>query len=550
MKKGQINIGFKGRRIAFANKESLVGRADRYSTIEYAAIVAYAAKAAHVPESSIEMAMEALYDAMNYFVLNGHSVQIPNLGTFSLGVRAKTTTNEIDFQNQFANNLRGIDIRFLPDTELKAMISNTSIQTSVNAEGYVSGGAQLINAQSFKYNSSLIPMNAGRNYAFATVTAAQFSGSRLSAQYLADQPVKLDYIKTDGTSTSAFLGSTYCSFSYKTLSINLKKFATAFPDAKWVKAITIYGQGNVQLKNVTFGDGSADPCISGIAINGAMLEANGTYPFKADEQLDIRVYGNNLNLVDVVKMNGVEVDVASGNQTQLRFNYTPAITGNCPLTIFVEETLKDTYNMSFGEAAGTVVTGVTAGGDTLQNGGSTNITDGSNYQINITGNGLADLTAANFVLPAGSSINITSQSATLIQATLNSAHAGDFKVVKDNQILFAAALVVVQTTFDLDGYALTSGGSATPFSQAVIVELNTPTTVYLKGDDVDELAQADFETSGVTLNSWDAATGAANLTLTSAGLTGYLYIKQNGTTIATLTLQAQGGDGGDGIDKD
>lgn len=549
MKKGQVNIGYRGRRIAFANKESLVGRADRYSTIEYAAIVAYAAKAAHVPESSIEMAMEALYDAMNYFVLNGHSVQIPNLGTFSLGVRAKTTTNEIDFQNQFANNLRGIDIRFLPDTELKAMISNTAIKTSVDAEGYTSGGAQLISTQSFKYNSSLIPMNAGRNYAFATVTAAQFAGSRLSAKYLADQPVKLDYIKADGTSASSFLGSTYCSFSYMTLSINLKKFATAFPDAKWVKGITIYGQGNVQLKSITFGDGSADPCVSGVTVNGQTLLANGTFPFKADEQLDIRVYGNNLNLVDVVKMNGVEVDVASGNQTQLRFNYTPAVTGNCPLTIFVEETLKDTYNMSFGEASSTVITGVTAGGDTLQNGGSTNITDGSNYQISIAGQGLADLTAENFVLPAGSSINITSQSATLVQATLSSAHAGDFKVVVDGQILFAAALVVVQTTFDLDGYALTSGGSATPFSQAVIATMNTPIDVYLKGDDVDELTQADFEVAGLTLNSWDAATGKANLTLTGSGGSGTLYIKQNGTTIATLTLQSQG-DGGDGIDKD
>ena len=83
MKKGQININYAPRNIAILNKEALVGQADRYSTIEYNAIVAYAAKAAAVPESSVEMAMEAIFDAMNYFVLNGHSVQIPNLGTFS-----------------------------------------------------------------------------------------------------------------------------------------------------------------------------------------------------------------------------------------------------------------------------------------------------------------------------------------------------------------------------------------------------------------------------------------------------------------------------------
>ena len=88
MKKGQINIKYTPRNIAFLNKEALVGLADRYSTIEYSATIAYAAKAAAVPDLSIEMAMEAIFDAMNYFVLNGHSVQIPNLGTFSIGVRA------------------------------------------------------------------------------------------------------------------------------------------------------------------------------------------------------------------------------------------------------------------------------------------------------------------------------------------------------------------------------------------------------------------------------------------------------------------------------
>ena len=45
MKKGQININYAPRNIAILNKEALVGQADRYSTIEYKAIIAYAAKA-------------------------------------------------------------------------------------------------------------------------------------------------------------------------------------------------------------------------------------------------------------------------------------------------------------------------------------------------------------------------------------------------------------------------------------------------------------------------------------------------------------------------
>jgi nucleoid DNA-binding protein len=108
-------------RVAVIDDNRVLARNVRYSTIPYSAIVAYASKAAAVPESSIEMAMEALYDAVNYFVLNGHSVQIPNLGTFSLGVHAKSAASEVEFSANFAKNLKRIILRFLPDTELKAI---------------------------------------------------------------------------------------------------------------------------------------------------------------------------------------------------------------------------------------------------------------------------------------------------------------------------------------------------------------------------------------------------------------------------------------------
>ena len=48
MKKGQLNVDYKGRRIAFNNSEKLVGQAVRYTTIDYAAVVSYAAKAANL----------------------------------------------------------------------------------------------------------------------------------------------------------------------------------------------------------------------------------------------------------------------------------------------------------------------------------------------------------------------------------------------------------------------------------------------------------------------------------------------------------------------
>lgn len=131
MVKGQVNIGYKKRRIAYNDTEMLVGQAMRYSTIPYESVVSYASQAAGVPESRIKISMEALYDAMDYFVLNGHSVKIPNLGTFYPSVRVKSTATKEEFVANFNENLRNITIRFLPDPELKDKIAKTAINTLV-----------------------------------------------------------------------------------------------------------------------------------------------------------------------------------------------------------------------------------------------------------------------------------------------------------------------------------------------------------------------------------------------------------------------------------
>ena len=142
MARGQVIINFKKCRIAYDDTEKLVGRAVNYRTIPYSEVISYAAQAASVPESNIEISMEALYDAMNYFVMNGHRVQIPHLGTFYLKVRVKSTATKEEFVANFSKNLRQVSIGFLPDPELKAMIASTAINTLTDGqEGDVISGA-------------------------------------------------------------------------------------------------------------------------------------------------------------------------------------------------------------------------------------------------------------------------------------------------------------------------------------------------------------------------------------------------------------------------
>lgn len=539
MKKGQINIGYAGRRIAFNGTEKLVGSAERYSTIDYAAIVAYAAKAAAVPESSIEMAMEAIYDALNYFVLNGHSVQIPNLGTFSIGVQCKTTATETEFTNQFSNNLRNVKIRFLPDPELKAMIANTAISTSVNLDNYADNGVIAIKSDFFGAGNTLVPANAGRSYAISkngALTRYILSGTRLSASYI--RSIYLTGIDANGEAVRSLIADSLYSQSYSGITINLRNYANA-AGAKFLKKIEVQDIEGNEVFSKTFGDAVTAPYISGVSIDGKPIAESGTADFVADKLLKIKVYGANLAAAESITIGGIVVEPSAASADNLVFEYTPAATGNAPISVSDGEHAANVYNLSFGEAGGTVVTAVTANGDPLLNGSTTNITDGSNYNIAISGYGLAELTAANFVLPAGSSLNITSQSDTMIAATLSSAHAGDFKVKNaDNEVIFAAGLVVVAPTVSVTGYKLTQQGATQSLSTAVQVsQVGDQISIYLVGQELDDLTTANFVGTSVGSLNYTPATGQLTGNLNASS--GSIRITNDDTTIATIQCRVE-----------
>ena len=171
----------------------------------------------------------------------------------------------------------------------------------------------------------------------------------------------------------------------------------------------------------------------------------------------------------------------------------------------------------------------------------TNITDGSNYLIAIAGQGLDALTAANFELPAGSSISFTSQSATQINASLQNAHAGDFKIKVDGVQIFAAVLVVVQPTVSVTGYKLTESGATQPMSVAVQVsEVGATFTVWLVGQELDDLTTENFTGTNVADISYVPATGV--LSGKAMTVSGSVRIAVEGTTIASLSVAVAGDD--------
>ena len=549
MKKGQINIAYKGRRIAFNGQDKLVGQASRYSTIAYDAIVAYAAKAAAVPESSIDMSMDAIFDALNYFVLNGHSVQIPNLGTFSISVRVKSSESEAEFTNNFERNLRGVSIHFLPDPELKSMIASTAISTSVDDEGYESAGVIAVTSALFGANNVLYPMNAGRPYELEPLTRIVMNGSRLSAKYLPATALKLTFIDSAGAEHTSSFGGQYISQSYNALVVNLKRIAENYPSYVAIKKVEVSDNDNTYFSKEFAAPVEDTPAISAVCINGKPLAENGTYPFKPGETVEIRMLVSQSTFVDEVKVADVDITPSQVGEGKLTLSYTPLASGNAPISVKAASTAANVYNISFGEAGGVSIVSVTANGDPLNNGSTTNITAGSDYNVQIAGAGLGDLTAENFVLPQGTTITITSQSATLINATIGNAQAGDFKVIVNDEEIFSAALVAVTPGVSVTGWKLGANGATQSIATSVDADVDTGGFgIFLVGTDIDELSTSDFSGQGISGISYTPATGELE-GIVDAG-TRTLVIQSEGTTIATLTIIKASAGGDDGFDKD
>ena len=358
MKKGKVVIDYDARRIAFKDETRLVGKADRYTTIEYEDVVIKAAKAAAVPESSIEMSMEAIFDAMTYFVLNGHSVQIPNLGTFSLVISCKTSQNESDFKQDFAENLRRVSIRFRPDVGLKEMIASTRVETQCGESAIYNPDAVVaITSCVLSDGSRHYPLVEGRSYPVSPVTNITFNGTRLSKAYLGAQPVTLTYLKDDGTEVTALLPTTAVNMRYSQLIVSFYKVKELIPSAFAIKAIVVKDVNDVTILSKTFGNIPQTAYISAISVDEKPVAPGETVKYTAGMVAKMKLIGFNFNLVASVEIGGQEIETKEIGVDRILLDYAPLTTGNTPVQLTDgESAIGDPYNMSFGDVASVVVT--------------------------------------------------------------------------------------------------------------------------------------------------------------------------------------------------
>ena len=88
----------------------------RYTTMSSKDILEYCTQNSMVPPAYVSASMHALTQSIRNFLLNGHSVEFPNLGTFRITCESTATDN---LEAAGIRQLVDFKIRFLPSSDLK-----------------------------------------------------------------------------------------------------------------------------------------------------------------------------------------------------------------------------------------------------------------------------------------------------------------------------------------------------------------------------------------------------------------------------------------------
>ena len=106
-------------------EQAYVLRPIRYSTMKSNDIVEYCSSISMVPKAYIHASVIALSQCIEFFMLNGHSVEFPGLGIFSL---TSNGISESDVNKAGVEQVNKLRIRFLPCISLKDKIEAVELE--------------------------------------------------------------------------------------------------------------------------------------------------------------------------------------------------------------------------------------------------------------------------------------------------------------------------------------------------------------------------------------------------------------------------------------
>ena len=120
----KVNAAFQ--RVAILDKEGYVSRAVTYSKIDGDEVLELAAQNSGINQAQLSAAMYAIRQSFINFLLNGHSVELPGVGIFRVGVNAKMVD---EASKVSVDQIYRRKIHYLPPIALKDKLIRISFST-------------------------------------------------------------------------------------------------------------------------------------------------------------------------------------------------------------------------------------------------------------------------------------------------------------------------------------------------------------------------------------------------------------------------------------
>ena len=134
---GTIVLKAQKQKVGLTKKLAYVTRAVRYSTIDKDQLVEHASADTGVNEAQLVAGHKALMQEIRQLVLNGHSVQLGDMGTLQFSIRCKTVENKEDLSTDLVKARR---IVFHPSARLRDELKRVKFETVVADDDESDGG--------------------------------------------------------------------------------------------------------------------------------------------------------------------------------------------------------------------------------------------------------------------------------------------------------------------------------------------------------------------------------------------------------------------------
>lgn len=532
--KGKITVNFALRFVAAIAKNRYVALPLRYSTIAYKDIVYYAAKAAHVPESSIEVAMDALYDALSYFVLNGHNVKIDGLGTFAFGINAYA---QDDISAAGADAVHNMKVMYLAEMSLRQMLNNVAITTQItNPNGLPVDDTALAEVSEILYRVG--NSTNWRKAPFGAQIAVPAEGItvRISGVRMSRQSVVAEFEDSDDSIVSTLSDRGAKSLEY------LITRSTETPT--YLSKISIVdGATDIGVFWYSY-PGAVISIINKLVMNGIDVTAKPSpvAVVSANPNL-LNIYGSNMQVMEVTFTNCTAM-LQSSSSAMLQYRIS-AVTGNVVMTC--EDPYSTTKTFVFSGASGggsssasdPVVTSLSANGISVENGGSSTVQAGQSYNFVFAGANLSGVRQSDLIVPSGATISNFAASANQVSFTLTIGSVGGTIGIRVNGATAFSVSVTIPTNIDA---SITSIGGVANNGTLQVTPSSGRVTVTVAGTGLNSLSASNFVMSGCTMSLNEGS--ATERQLTIQGNNGFgggtLRVQVDGTTIFTVTIDTGG----------